>query len=87
MCILRESAEGFGAAAVAAAATVLRCSEEWAEQFAAAAAEAAALHSEARQTFSSKQQLLAALRVLRAQQREAEAFKEMQQQHVGLLHT
>lgn len=59
------------------------CSEDWAEQFAAAEAQAATLRREARAAFSSKQQLLASLRVLQAQKREVNTYKEMQQNFVG----
>ncbi|XP_026193760.1 structural maintenance of chromosomes protein 1A [Cyclospora cayetanensis] len=54
-------------------------SEDWPEQFAAAEARAATLRREARAAFSSKQQLLASLRVLQAQKKEVNMYKELQE--------
>ncbi|KAL8272085.1 hypothetical protein Esti_004020 [Eimeria stiedai] len=54
-------------------------SEDWAEQFAAAESRAATLRREARASFTSKQQLLASLRVLQAQKKEVTSYQEMQQ--------
>ncbi|OEH73880.1 chromosome segregation protein [Cyclospora cayetanensis] len=51
-------------------------SEDWPEQFAAAEARAATLRREARAAFSSKQQLLASLRVLQAQKKEERHQRE-----------
>ncbi|KAL8432916.1 hypothetical protein Efla_006717 [Eimeria flavescens] len=54
-------------------------SEDWAEQLAAAEARAATLRREARAAFRSKQQLLASVRVLQAQQKEVNSYREMEQ--------
>ncbi|KAL8433392.1 hypothetical protein ACSSS7_003947 [Eimeria intestinalis] len=52
-------------------------SEDWAEQFAAAESRAATLRRQARIAFTSKQQLLASLRVLQAQKKEVNSYQEM----------
>lgn len=58
-------------------------SGDWAEQFTAAEARAATLRREARAAFSSKQKLLASLRVLQAQKREVNTYNEMKRKLTG----